>query len=57
MPYTEAVRRAVLKYRQKNRDTIAPKVAEQVSKHRLKWKSYTDEIKRLSKIRDDVFGG
>lgn len=51
MPYTEALRKAVLKYRQKNRDAIAPKVAEQVSKHRLKWKGYSDEVKRMSKIQ------
>lgn len=50
MTYNESIRKAMLKYRRKNRETIAPKVAEQVSRHRLKWKSYTDEIRRLNKI-------
>jgi hypothetical protein len=50
MVYTEAVRRAVLNYRRKNKETINEKVREQVRRHRAKWKSYLDETKRMCKI-------
>ena len=50
MVYTEAVRRAVLKYRRKNRETIAVQVCEQVRRHRAKWKPYLEETERMRMI-------
>jgi hypothetical protein len=50
MVYTEAVRRAVLNYRRKNKETISIQVCEQVRRHRAKWKPYLEETKRLGMI-------
>ena len=52
MPYTEASRQATLRYRRANKDRLAEKNRLQVREHRLKWKSYTDEVKRLCNIKD-----
>jgi hypothetical protein len=50
MPYTEASRQATLRYRRANKERLAESNRIQVREHRLKWKTYTDEVKRLTKI-------
>jgi hypothetical protein len=53
MTYTEAHKRAMKKWREKNADTYREKTRSDMAKHRAKWREYTMEAKRLSAIDFD----
>lgn len=50
MPYSQALNRAVKKYRNKNIEVYREKSKEYVRISRLKWKDYKNETKRLMSI-------
>lgn len=55
MVYNDAIRRAVLKYRQKNREKINIMEKERIYKKRLSIIDYTHEIQRFKRIDPTLF--
>jgi len=53
MAYTEAQKRAMKKWREKNADSYREKTRNNMAKHRAKWREYTLESKRLMAIDFD----
>lgn len=49
--YTEAHKRAMKKYRNKDIELHREMTRLQVKRHRDKWKGYSQELKRLSMIQ------
>ena len=50
MTYTEAHKRAMKKWREKNAETYREKARSDMTKYRAKWREYNIEAKRLSSI-------
>lgn len=53
MAYTEAHKRAMKKWREKNADFYREKARNDMAKHRAKWREFIIETKRLLAIEFD----